>query len=318
MRRFPATAPEQGRALRRHFRRPRSRIVPGLTGWQHPGWFAYFPGNFSPDSVLAEMVAAGLGQQGMMWSTSPIATELEMRVLDWLVDCSDFQRAGRWQDRGEESSRSAPRTRPTSPGRGSSHQVGRAGVRQSGRLHERRSLIRSIEKGARVAGYRHYREVLGVDCVLRDGSRMSSRPRSPRTWTEGSGAGLCLLDGGHHRNHRRRSGPSDRMPLPGRHADVAPRRCCLRRKRHDLSRVPSLPARTRTSRQLRLQPAQVARHELRLLGPLCRRSASVARHALDHSPLSSAPPRLSPTRSWTFATGRLPWADVSGRSSCGG
>ena len=61
-------------------------VVPGLTGWQHPGWFAYFPGNSSPPSLLAEMATAAFAQQGMMWSTSPIATELEMVVLDWLVD----------------------------------------------------------------------------------------------------------------------------------------------------------------------------------------------------------------------------------------
>ncbi|MEX0947015.1 MAG: pyridoxal-dependent decarboxylase, partial [Acidimicrobiia bacterium] len=42
-------------------------VKPGLTGWQHPGFFAYFPGNVSPPAVLAEMVTASLGQQGMMW-----------------------------------------------------------------------------------------------------------------------------------------------------------------------------------------------------------------------------------------------------------
>jgi aromatic-L-amino-acid decarboxylase len=61
-------------------------VMPGITHWQSPNWFAYFPANTSPPSVLAELVAAGLGVQGMLWSTSPAVTEIEARVLDWLVD----------------------------------------------------------------------------------------------------------------------------------------------------------------------------------------------------------------------------------------
>ena len=60
--------------------------MPGITQWQSPGWFAYFPANTSPPSVLAELVAAALGVQGMLWSTSPAVTEIEAHVLDWLVD----------------------------------------------------------------------------------------------------------------------------------------------------------------------------------------------------------------------------------------
>ena len=61
-------------------------VMPGISHWQSPNWYAYFPANTSPPSVLAEFVAAGLGVQGMLWSTSPAATEVETRVLDWLVD----------------------------------------------------------------------------------------------------------------------------------------------------------------------------------------------------------------------------------------
>jgi aromatic-L-amino-acid/L-tryptophan decarboxylase len=59
-------------------------IVPGMTHWNHPGWFAYFPCNNSPPSILAEMLTATLGAQGMSWVTSPAATELEQVVMDWL------------------------------------------------------------------------------------------------------------------------------------------------------------------------------------------------------------------------------------------
>jgi len=61
-------------------------VMPGVTHWQSPNWFAYFPANVSGPSILADLAASGLGQQGMLWSTSPAATEIEARVLDWLVD----------------------------------------------------------------------------------------------------------------------------------------------------------------------------------------------------------------------------------------
>lgn len=59
-------------------------VMPGLTHWQHPRFFAYFPANSSPPSVLAEMLTATVGAQCMLWQTSPAATEMETRVTDWL------------------------------------------------------------------------------------------------------------------------------------------------------------------------------------------------------------------------------------------
>jgi aromatic-L-amino-acid/L-tryptophan decarboxylase len=59
-------------------------IVPGLTHWQHPNFFAYFPANNSYPSVLGELLSAGLGVQGMSWATSPAVTELETLMLDWM------------------------------------------------------------------------------------------------------------------------------------------------------------------------------------------------------------------------------------------
>ena len=61
-------------------------VVPALTHWQHPGWFAYFPTGASGPSVLADLVSSGLGVQGMLWSTSPACTELETHVLDWMAE----------------------------------------------------------------------------------------------------------------------------------------------------------------------------------------------------------------------------------------
>ena len=59
-------------------------IVPGLTHWQHPRFFAFFPANISPPAILGDLLSAGLGVQGMLWLTSPACTELETRVLDWV------------------------------------------------------------------------------------------------------------------------------------------------------------------------------------------------------------------------------------------
>jgi aromatic-L-amino-acid/L-tryptophan decarboxylase len=61
-------------------------VVPGLTHWQHPSFFAYFPANISYSSVLGELAAAGLGVQGMSWVTSPACTEVETLMMDWMQE----------------------------------------------------------------------------------------------------------------------------------------------------------------------------------------------------------------------------------------
>ncbi|MEJ8572690.1 pyridoxal phosphate-dependent decarboxylase family protein [Microbaculum marinum] len=60
-------------------------LDPGLTNWAHPRFFAYFPANISPPAVLGEILAAGLGQQAMLWETSPAANELEAVTMAWLA-----------------------------------------------------------------------------------------------------------------------------------------------------------------------------------------------------------------------------------------
>ncbi len=83
---LPARPPEQPEPFEAVLADLDRVILPGVTHWQHPGWFAYFPANVSPPSILGELVSAGLGVQGMLWSTSPAATEIENLVLDWLVE----------------------------------------------------------------------------------------------------------------------------------------------------------------------------------------------------------------------------------------
>lgn len=84
VRALPARAPEQGEPFERIFADFERLIVPGLTHWNHPGFFAYFAISGSGPGVLAEMLAAGLNVQAMLWRTSPAATELEEVALGWL------------------------------------------------------------------------------------------------------------------------------------------------------------------------------------------------------------------------------------------
>lgn len=82
--RFPRQPPEHGGAAHEIFARLEADVLPGITHWSHPGFFAYFPSNTSYASILGDLAAAGLGVQGMSWQTSPAATEVEEVVMDWL------------------------------------------------------------------------------------------------------------------------------------------------------------------------------------------------------------------------------------------
>src|SRR5579872_3417043 len=61
-------------------------ILPGITHWQSPNFFAFFPANASGPAILGDLLSSGFGVQGMLWATSPACTELETHVLDWLVE----------------------------------------------------------------------------------------------------------------------------------------------------------------------------------------------------------------------------------------
>ena len=81
---LPAEPPQEAEDVEAVFADFENLIVPHVTNWQHPRFFAYFPSNASPPSVLAEWLTAALGAQCMLWQTSPAGTELETHVLDWL------------------------------------------------------------------------------------------------------------------------------------------------------------------------------------------------------------------------------------------
>ena len=76
--------PEQAEPMEAIFADFQEKILPGMTHWQHPRFFAYFPANAAPASVVAEYLVTAMAAQCMLWQTSPAATELETRMIDWL------------------------------------------------------------------------------------------------------------------------------------------------------------------------------------------------------------------------------------------
>jgi aromatic-L-amino-acid decarboxylase len=84
--RLPAHPPEEPEPFERILADLDEVILPGITHWQSPSFFAYFPANASGPAILGDLVSAGLGVQGMLWATSPACTELETHVLDWLAE----------------------------------------------------------------------------------------------------------------------------------------------------------------------------------------------------------------------------------------
>ncbi len=87
---IPDHAPNDGEAMDKIFQDFQTKILPGITHWQSPNFFAYFPANSSYPSILAEMLTATLGTQGMIWETSPAAAELEEKVMNWLLELMSF------------------------------------------------------------------------------------------------------------------------------------------------------------------------------------------------------------------------------------
>lgn len=89
-RQLPISPPAQGSSLDDLFPELGRVVLPGITHWNHPRFFAYFPSNTTYASILADLVISGLGAQGMSWQTSPAATEVEEVMMDWLRQMIDL------------------------------------------------------------------------------------------------------------------------------------------------------------------------------------------------------------------------------------
>ncbi|MGB9836690.1 MAG: pyridoxal phosphate-dependent decarboxylase family protein [Candidatus Saccharicenans sp.] len=149
---LPASPPLHPEGLDRIMEDFEKIIVPGLTHWQHPGWFAYFPSNNSPASILGELLSAGLGIQGMVWQTSPSATELEEVVMDWLrqmIGLPDGY-AGVIQDTASTATLCALLAAREKATGQTVNEQGFSGVL---RVYASREAHSSVEKGAKIAGF---------------------------------------------------------------------------------------------------------------------------------------------------------------------
>lgn len=83
-RQLPLSPPEMAEPMEAIFADFDRIVPPGITHWQHPRFFAYFPANASPASMLAEQLANAIAAQGMIWQTSPAVTEVEQVMIGWL------------------------------------------------------------------------------------------------------------------------------------------------------------------------------------------------------------------------------------------
>lgn len=154
---LPAAAPEQGEPWDAIVADLDRVVVPGTTHWQHPGWFAYFPANGSGPSVLGELVSAGLGMQGMLWSTGPVCTELETHVLDWLVELLDLPRGWRSDGAGGGVIQSSASDAVLCAIAAARHRAGPDGGALVGYCSTQTHS--SVEKDLRVAGIEHVRKI---------------------------------------------------------------------------------------------------------------------------------------------------------------
>ncbi len=97
---LPDVPPQQGEPFGDMLKDVERIIMPGITHWQSPNFYAYFPANASGPAILGDLLSSGLGVQGMIWMTSPACTELETHVMDWLVDMMSLPQAFKSSNNG--------------------------------------------------------------------------------------------------------------------------------------------------------------------------------------------------------------------------
>lgn len=132
-------------------------IMPGITHWQSPGFFAYFPANASFPAILGDMLSSGLGVQGMLWATSPSATELETRVMEWLAEVLALPAAFRIASTGggviQDSASSAALTAVVAAReKASAFGTNKSGITAHYTAYVSSQTHSSVEKAIRIAG----------------------------------------------------------------------------------------------------------------------------------------------------------------------
>jgi aromatic-L-amino-acid decarboxylase len=180
---LPADPPEHGEPFDAVLADLDRVIMPGITHWQHPSFFAYFPANASGPAILGDLLASGLGVQGMSWATSPAATELETHVLDWLATLlglpdrfrSSGAGGGVIQSSASDAALVALLAALHRVSGGRTEQAGVAGGRFA--VYTSAQTHSSVEKACRIAG-------LGADVLRKldvDPSTLAARPEHLRT-----------------------------------------------------------------------------------------------------------------------------------------
>lgn len=154
---LPFSAPENGEDFRVMMQDVEKIIMPGITHWQSPQFFAYFPANTSFPAILGELLSAGLGVQGMIWATSPAATELETRVLDWLTEMMDLPAAFKSTSTGggviQDTASSAALTAVVAAReRATAFESNKEGISKKLTAYVSSQAHSSIEKAVKIAG----------------------------------------------------------------------------------------------------------------------------------------------------------------------
>ncbi len=154
---LPEHAPDKGESFDDILADIDRLIIPGITHWQSPNFFAYFPSNSSEPAILGELLSAGLGVQGMIWATSPACTELETHVLDWLVDMLGLPDYFKSSSTGggviqDTASSSALCALLAARERASKRRTNRVGIQGTMVAYTSSQAHSSIEKAVKIAG----------------------------------------------------------------------------------------------------------------------------------------------------------------------
>lgn len=160
---LPTAAPAQPETFEQIFADFKNIILPGMTHWQHPGFFAYFPTGASEPSILAEMLASTLGAQCMIWLTSPAAEELEERMMEWLRDALGLPQnfIGVIQDSSSSATLVALLTAREAHSHYQINQLGFTGAERF-RVYTSTQAHSSVDKDVKIAG-------LGIENLIKIG-----------------------------------------------------------------------------------------------------------------------------------------------------
>ena len=154
---LPLNAPQIGESTESVMNDLDELIMPGITHWQSPSFFGYFPSNTSFPSILGDLISSGLGVQGMIWATSPAATELETRMLDWMADMLGMPEKFKSTSTGggviqDTASTSALTAVIAARERATKFESNKTGVRQKLVAYVSSQTHSSLEKAIKIAG----------------------------------------------------------------------------------------------------------------------------------------------------------------------